>query len=157
MVLKFNLIFHDSTPQKMFFQNIKIKLNLRTWMALNSPVVIFQALEPLQSQWPQQPHQPQWPQLPRQPHFIKTFTDPDAWIISSTKMINTCPFSQNRSSKIHIFTSIWYSFCWRLLRPANATFLKTGWWNTNGQPLWPCSQRYSTKTLNISTPQSHLL
>ena len=49
-LLKFNLIFHDSTPQKIFFQNIKIKLNSRTWMTLKSPVVIFQALEHLQPQ-----------------------------------------------------------------------------------------------------------
>ena len=58
-VLEFNLINHDSTPQKKIFQKIKIKLNSRTWMTLKSPVVIFQALEPLQPQWPQQPL---WPQ-----------------------------------------------------------------------------------------------
>ena len=46
-VLKFNLIFHDST-QKNFFQNIKIKLNLRFCMTLKSSMVIFRALEPLQ-------------------------------------------------------------------------------------------------------------
>ena len=44
--LKFNLIFHDYTPKKYFFQNIKIKLNSRAWMTLKSPVLIFQALEP---------------------------------------------------------------------------------------------------------------
>ena len=33
------------------------------------------------------------------------------------------------------FNNIWYPFCQRLLRQADATFLKTGWWNTNGQPL----------------------
>ena len=42
-------------PQKIFFQNIKIKLNSWTWMTLKSLVVTFQALEPLQPQWPQQP------------------------------------------------------------------------------------------------------
>ena len=26
-VLKFNVIFHDSTPKKLFFQNIELKLN----------------------------------------------------------------------------------------------------------------------------------
>ena len=41
-LLKFNLIFHDST-QKRFFQNIKIKLNSNAWMTLKSSVVIFQA------------------------------------------------------------------------------------------------------------------
>ena len=44
--LKFNLIFHDYTPKKYFFQNIKIKLNSRAWMTLKSPVLILQALEP---------------------------------------------------------------------------------------------------------------
>ena len=70
-VLEFNMIFHDSTPQKRFFQNIKIKLNSNTWMNLKSSVVIFQALKPLQPQWPQWPQQPQWPQWPQQPHSIK--------------------------------------------------------------------------------------
>ena len=36
-----------------------------------SSLVIFQALEPLQPQWPLQPQQPPWPQWPIQPHFIK--------------------------------------------------------------------------------------
>ena len=118
------MIFHEST-KSIFFQNIKIKLNSRTWMTLKSPVVIFQALEPLQPQWPQQPQQPQWPQWPRQPHFIKIFTDPDGWIIPGTKMTNTCPFLWNGSSKIQFFTNIWYLFCQRLLRPADVTFLTT--------------------------------
>ena len=48
-VLKFNLIFQDSI-QKIILQNIKIKLNSRTWMTLKSPVVIFQALELLHPQ-----------------------------------------------------------------------------------------------------------
>ena len=38
----------------------------------------------------------------------------------------TCPFSFNESSKFQIFTNILYpSFCQRLLRPADVTFLKT--------------------------------
>ena len=70
-VLKFNVIFHDSTHFFFSFQNIQIKLTLMIWMSLKSSVVIFQALEPLQPQWPLQPQQPQWPQWPPQPHFIK--------------------------------------------------------------------------------------
>ena len=42
------------------FRNIKIKLNSWTWMTLQSSVVIFQALEPFQPQWPLQPQQPQF-------------------------------------------------------------------------------------------------
>ena len=37
-MLKFNLIFHDSIP-KNIFQNIKIKLNSRTWMTLKSSLL----------------------------------------------------------------------------------------------------------------------
>jgi hypothetical protein len=33
-VLKFNMIFHDSSRKKKSFQNITIKLNSRTWMTL---------------------------------------------------------------------------------------------------------------------------
>ena len=106
------------------FQNINGKLNSKTWMTLKSSVVIFQALEPLLSQWP------------RQPHFIKKFTHPDGWIIPTTKMTNTSSFLRNRSSKIQWFTDIWYPFCQRLWRPAYVIFLKTGWWNSNFQTSW---------------------
>ena len=92
--------------------------------------------EPKWPQWPQQPQQPQWPQWPQQPHFIKKFTDPDGLIIPSTQMTNTSPFLWNGSSKIQFFTDICYPFCWRLLRPAYVTFLKTGWWNSNVQTSW---------------------
>ena len=36
-------------------------------------------------------------------------------------------------SNIQFFTDIWHYFCQRLLRPADVTFLKTGWWNPNAQ------------------------
>ena len=132
-------------PKRTYFQNIKIKLNSNAWMTLKSFVVIFQALKPLQPQWHQWPQQPQWPQWPRQPHFIKKITDPDGWIIPGTKMTNNGSFLWNGSAKIQFFTNIWCPFCRRLLRPASATFLKNGSSNTNGQPSWPCSQRYYTK------------
>ena len=45
-------------------------------------------------------------------------------------------FLWNGSSKIQIFTDIWYLFCWRLLRPTYSIFLKTGWWNSNGKTPW---------------------
>ena len=104
-VVNFNMIFHEST-KSIFFQNIKIKLNSRTWMTLKSSVEIFQTLEPLQPQWPPQPQQPPWPQWPLQPHFIKNITDCDGWIIPGTKMTNTGPFLWNGSSKIQFFTDI---------------------------------------------------
>ena len=105
MCKNWKMIFHVST-EKNGFQNIKIKLNSRTWMTLKSSVVIFQTLEPLQPQWPLQPQQPPWPQWPLQPHFVKTITDYDGWIIPVTKMTNTGPFVWNGSSKIQFFTDI---------------------------------------------------
>ena len=112
--------------QIKIFQNIKIKLNSRTWMTLKSPVEIFQTLEPLQPWWPPQPPQPPWPQWPSQPHFMKNITDCDGWIIPVTKMTNTGPFLGNGPSKIQFFTDIstisvggcWgqpMSFFWKLV------------------------------------------
>ena len=127
---------HDTNKKNIYFQNIKIKLNSGAWMTLQSSVVICQAYEPLQPEWPLQPQQPQWPQWPRQPHFINRITDHNGWIIPSTKMIKTSPFLWNRSSKIQFFTDIWYPFCRRLLRPADVSFLKTGGWNSNVHTSW---------------------
>ena len=93
-------------PKTFCFQNIKLKLNSRTWMTLKSSAVIFQTLEPLQPQWPLQPQRPPWPQWPLQPHFIKNITDCDGWIIPGTKMTITGPFLWNGSSKIQFFTDI---------------------------------------------------
>ena len=73
------MIFYDYF-KNIFFQNIKIKLNLRTWltwMTLKSSVVIFQALEPLQ---------PHWPLQPQKPYFTKELPDPDDGIIPGTKI-----------------------------------------------------------------------
>ena len=104
---------------KKFFQNIKINLNSRTWW-LKSSLVIFQASEPLQSQWPLQLQQPPWPQCPLQPH-----TDPDSWIIRpGNQMTNTGPFLWIGASKIQILTDIWTISVKRLLRPADVTFFE---------------------------------
>ena len=106
-------------PIDFFFQNIKIKLNLRTCMTLKSSVVIFQAFKPLRPQWPLQPQQPPWSQWPLQPHFIKKITASDDWITPCIKMTNTGSFLSNGSSKLQIFTDIW-------------TFSVRGCW---GQPM----------------------
>jgi hypothetical protein len=58
--------------------------------------------------------------------FPQKLPDPDGLIINGIKMTNSGPFLWNESSKIQNFTDIWYFFCWRLLRPTYATFLKTG-------------------------------
>jgi hypothetical protein len=124
-LLKFNMIFPDST-QNFFFQNIKTKLNSRTWMTLRSSVVIFPTLEPMQPKCPLQPQQPPWPQFPLQPHFIRKVTDPDVLIISGTKMTNTGTLLVEliiKNPNFHCYLNL---FCWRLLRPADVTFLKPG-------------------------------
>ena len=43
-LLKFNLIFHDST-ENLFLSKHQNKLNSRAWMTLKSSVVIFEPLE----------------------------------------------------------------------------------------------------------------
>ena len=91
-------------PQIPFFQNIKIKLKSRTWMTLNSSLMIFEALKPLQPQRPHRPLQPQWPQQPLKPCFIKELHNLDYWIIPGTKMTNAGPFLWIGSSKIQFFT-----------------------------------------------------
>ena len=67
--------------------------------------------------------------------FFSKLLDLDGWIIPGTKMTNTCPFLWNGSSKIQFFTNIWYLFCRRLLRLADTIFLKTVWWNSNGNTI----------------------
>ena len=54
-VLRFNMIFHDSTPQKRFFQNIKNKAefkNLDDSEVLSNNYMGLRTLQPL---WPHQP------------------------------------------------------------------------------------------------------
>ena len=109
-------------PPKNFFSKHENKANSNVWMTLKSPVVIFQALKPLQPKWPQWPQQPQWPLWPQQPHFIKKSTDPDGLIIPDIQMTNTL---WNESSKNQFFTKIgnisvrgWWG--------QSVTFLKTG-------------------------------
>ena len=139
-------------PQKNVFQNIKIKLNLRTWMTLKSSVVIFQALELLQPNWPHRPLQPHWPLQPQKQNFTKKLAAPNDWFIPGTKMFNTGPFLWNGSSKIQFFTDIWYFFWLRLLRPADVIFLKNGC----GTQKFPISafQNHLQTQFNLHTVKS---
>ena len=124
-VLNFNMIFHDSTPQKSFskHQNEDDIKNLDESEVLSSD---FQTLELLQPHWPHRPLQPHWPLQPQKPYFTKKLPAPNDLFIPGTKMFNTGPFLWNGPSKIHIFTDIWYSFWLRLLRPADVMFSKNG-------------------------------
>ena len=51
----------------------------------------------------------------------------------------------------------YHLFCQRLLRPVDATFLKTVWWNTNGKTSWTHHLPWFKKIFDPSLPQSHLL
>jgi hypothetical protein len=73
----------------------------------------------------------------------------------SSKITRTGPFLWNGSSKIQIFTDIWYLFCCRLLRPTYATFLKTGWWNSNSLTSGIYRYLQTKSNLHISICQSH--
>ena len=115
-------------------QNLSLNHRIQEPGWLWSPQKWFsRSKKPLQPHWPQQPRQPHWPHQPHQPYFLQEIPDHDGLIIPGTKMINTGPFLWNRSSKIQFFTDIWYLFCWRLLRSGYVTFLKTGWWISNGR------------------------
>ena len=97
------------------FQNIKIKLNSRTWMTLKSSVVICQALEPLQPQGTPKPKTTSMTSMTFTASFHQKNTAPDGWILPGNQMTNTDPFLWHGSSKTQIFTDIW-SFsikgCW---------------------------------------------
>ena len=103
------------------FQNIKIKLSSRTCMALKSSLVIFQALKTSSASVASAASLALTAVIPK-----KTLPNPDDMISPGTQMTKTGPFLWKRSWKIQLFTDTWYLFCWRLLRPAYVTFLKTG-------------------------------
>ena len=110
---------------------MNVKLNSKTWMTLKSSIVIFQALKPLQLQWPQQPQQPRWPQWPQQPHFIQQLPEPDGWIIPGTKMTSNgvfCWMDYQKSKFLLVYGTFSVGGCWG--QPM-LLFLKTGWWNSN--------------------------
>ena len=133
-VLKFNMIFHDSTKMKIF-QNIKMNEkfeNLDDSEVLNSD-------------------------FPGQKTSAGSMTS-----TASTTSVASMTFTASFHQKILIlivWSSLaptwpiillvewiiknpnfhWYlnPLCQRLLRPANVTFLKTGWSNSNFQTSWP--------------------
>ena len=67
------------------------------------------------------------------------------------------PFFWKRSSKIQIFTDIWYFFYRRLLRPAYVTFLKTGWQNSNAPYSGIYKYLHHSLKVVFSWPQRSLL
>ena len=96
-------------------------------MTRKSLVVIFQTLEPRQSQWPLQPQQPRWPQCDLY-SLISTTTKKNywSWWLDPPWCQNDQYWSLLIESKILFFTDIsTFSVrgCWR--QPMNDTFLKT--------------------------------
>ena len=86
-------------------------------MTLKSLVVIFQTLEPMQSQWPLQPQQPRWPQCDLY-SLISTTTTKNywSWWLDPPWCQNDQYWSLLIESKILFFTDIsTFSVrgCWR--------------------------------------------
>ena len=71
-------------------------------------------------------------------------------------MTSTGPFSWDGSSKIQFFTGIWHLFCWRLLRPAYVTFLKTGCKYQNAMTSAIHRTHYIYEIINPETCQSKI-
>ena len=109
-VLKFNMIFHDSTKKffvskhqnKATFKNLDDSENLsNNFSGLKTSAASLTSLAHMQ---------PHWPHRPLQPYFIKELPDSDDWIIPDTKMTNTSQFLWNGSSKIQFFQQNSWSF-----------------------------------------------
>merc|ERR1712051_689627 len=83
-------------------------------------------------------------------------SDSDDMIIPGTKMTNTGPFLWNRSSKIQLFTDVWYPFCQRLLRPAYVIFLKNGYKCQNVITSGICRTHYIYEIIYLDTCQSQI-
>ena len=132
-VLKFNLIFHDSTKKIVFskdqnkaeFKNLddsevfRIDFpGLRNLCSLIDLINLYN-LTGLNS--------------------LYSFIFSNIFLIlmvRSSLAPKWHPFLWNESSKIQFLSDIWGLFCQKLLRPTYVTFLKTGWWNTNVQTSW---------------------
>ena len=127
-------------------------MNLRSRMTLKSSVVTFLTLQP---HWPQQPRQPHWPQQPLQPYFLKELLIQMVWSSMASKWPIPVLFFGMDHQKIQIFTDVWYLFCWRLLRPIYATFLRTGWWNSNSLTSGIYKYLQAISNLHFSICQSH--
>ena len=130
-VLKFNVILLDST-QNFFFSKHPNKADLNNMDDSEVPSSGFPGLRTSMASMTSTASTTSMASMTSSASFHQKNTDHDGGIIPGTKMTNDGPFLWNGSSKIPFFTNIWYPFCRRLLRPASATFLKTGWWNTNG-------------------------
>ena len=131
-VLKFNMIFHDSSKLILFskhqnkaeFKDLDDSLGLRSdFPGLRTSTVSITSTASMTSV----------ASMTSTASIHKKITDPNGWIIPDTQMTNTSPFLWNGSLKVQFFTYIWYIFSRRLLRPADVTFSKTDHWNSNFQ------------------------
>ena len=94
-------------------------------MTLNSSVLVFQASVTSAASLTSPASVTSMASTTSNAFFRQKLPGPYGWIILGTKMTNTGLLLWNKSSKIQIFTDILYTFCRRLLRPADVTFLKT--------------------------------
>ena len=104
-VLKFNIIFHDSTKTFCFSKHqskAKFK-NLDDTKVLSCD---FPGLKAAATSMTSTASTTSVASMTSTASFCHKIADPDGWIIPSTQMTNTSPFLWNGSSKIQFFTDI---------------------------------------------------
>ena len=113
-VVNFNMIFHDSTPKKLFSRH---KNKAESNCQYDSEVLSsgFSGLKTSAASMTSAALTASMASMTSTASFYQKITDPDDLIIPSTKVTHTSPFFWNESSKIQFFTDIWYSSwrgCW---------------------------------------------
>ena len=91
------------------------------------------------------------------PFSSKNFLTLIAWSSQAPKwpiLVIFCYMDCQKSNCLLMYDT---TFCWRLLRSAYVTFLKIGWWNSNGKTSWTHYPPQFRKMFDSSTLQSHLL
>ena len=106
---------------------VKFFIELLNPSTLKTSVVIFTALDTFTASLTSAASATSMTSTTSKALFPQKLPDLDYCILPGTKMTNTDHFLWIGSSKIQIFTSILQSWCQRLLRPANITFLKKYW------------------------------
>ena len=134
-VQKFNMIFHDST-QNNFFSNIK---NKAAFKCLDDSKVLsgdFSGLKTSAASMTSAASTASMASVASTALFHqRTFW---SWWLDHPWIQNdqNCSLFVELIIKNPFFNDIWYLCCQRLLRPADITFSRTGWWNSNVHTSW---------------------
>ena len=101
-MIKFNMIFHDSTP-KNYFSNNK---NTVKFKCLDDSEVLCSDFPGLKTSAASMTLVASTASMTSTASFHQKITDPDSFIILNTQMTNTGSSLWNESSKIQFFTDI---------------------------------------------------